>query len=80
MSVCSVVLSYDSEKKYKFWCCVAASAAAPTADHVDKWVKSAGQTTITNFLLVKEHQDASVPLPLPQNPSLFIAQKSRTQN
>lgn len=36
-----------------------ATAAAPTADRLDKWAKSTGQTTTTNALLFLEHQSLS---------------------
>ncbi len=64
------VLQYDSKTvECDFWCklppdylyelCVTAS----TSDHVGKKAKSAGETTITNFLLFLKHQHAPCPFP-----------------
>ncbi len=45
--------------KYLNELCV--TAAAPTADSVGEWAKSADQTTMTNFLLFLEQQYAAIP-------------------
>lgn len=80
--VCVFRFDYDSKKKYNLgqlgargfkvpelpaWFMCPAAAAAPTADCVDKCIKSSSQTTITDFLLISEHRHVFVSLRQPNS-------------